>query len=176
MIHKLLQVMKLLFFRLSLEDNGVLIRVQTEDFDITDLYAQLRQQSPNIGSIVTFTGLVRDFQQKADNNKVTALTLEHYPGMTEKSLQEIAQQAKDKWQLDNVIIIHRVGTLVPSEQIVFVGTCSAHREHSFFACQYIMDFLKTSAPFWKKEQTLQGAQWIETKDSDKQATQGWVKK
>lgn len=155
----------------------MLIKVQHEDFDsglVTDYF---RQYAGQVGAIVSFTGLVREFQHQADDpEQVQALTLEHYPGMTEASLQKIAQEAQTKWDLNDVVIIHRVGTLYPADNIVLVATASAHRQHAFESCQYIMDILKTSAPFWKKEETNQGSRWVEAKSSDQDAASQWASK
>lgn len=146
------------------------IRVQTEDFDLSAEYKQLRQASPAIGAIVTFSGLVRDFNVGDD---VTSLFLEHYPGMTEKVLSGICKQARQRWSINDIGVIHRIGELTPSEQIVFVGVSSAHRGDAFQACEFIMDFLKTQAPFWKKEQTLDGDRWVDARDTDSDAAERW---
>ena len=158
----------------------MLISVQHDDFDLTQLHHQLKQHSPKIGAIVTFVGLVRDFNQQNSSNAeqgndddIRSLSLEHYPGMTEKCLTDIATKAQSKWQLDDVMIIHRIGELFPSDNIVFVGVCSAHRQDSFDACQCIMDQLKTTAPFWKKEKTSHGERWVESKQSDYNAADKW---
>lgn len=152
------------------------IKVQTDDFNyqlVQDYFAQ--DTSAEIGAIVTFTGLVRDFQnQPDDKDKVTALTLEHYPAMTEKVLTEIAQEAQNRWRLNDIIVVHRVGTLFPKDNIVLVATASAHRQDAFDACQFVMDFLKTSAPFWKKEETTRGDRWVDARVSDEQAKQKWL--
>lgn len=155
----------------------MLIAVQKEDFDFNQLYRYLEQSKPEVGAIVTFTGLVRDFHKvdNDDTSDVSALTLEHYPGMTEKCLVEIAEQAKSQWQLNDLIILHRIGTLYPGDNIVFVACASAHRKDAFAACQFMMDILKTSAPFWKKEQTSKGARWVESKQSDAKAADKWLK-
>lgn len=147
-----------------------MIRVQTEDFDLGREYQALRQASHSPGAIVTFTGLVRDL---SDRQNITAMELEHYPGMTEKSLQAILDEASQRWSIDQVSVIHRVGKLGPDEQIVFVGVSSAHRRDAFAACQFVMDYLKTRAPFWKKEFTPEGAHWVEAKDSDSRAADEW---
>lgn len=139
------------------------IHVQTEDFDQGALYSQLREHV-GIGAIVTFTGLVREF---SGHNE--PLELEHYPGMTEKSLQAIFNEAQKRWPIDNGAIVHRVGKLNPGEQIVFVGVASAHRAAAFDAAQFMMDQLKTRAPFWKKE----GKQWVAAKETDQQAAEAW---
>lgn len=139
------------------------INVQTADFDQGALYSQLRASS-SIGAIVTFTGLVREF---SGHNE--PLVLEHYPGMTEKSLRAIFDEAKQRWPIDDSVIVHRVGKLNPGEQIVFVGVASAHRAAAFEAAQFLMDQLKTRAPFWKKE----GANWVDAKATDQQAANTW---
>lgn len=149
-----------------------MILVQEQDFDLQHEYETLRQDCPGIGAIVTFVGLMRDFN---DGDNVKSLFLEHYAGMTEKVLANIVEQAKERWQLQTVRIIHRVGELHPSDQIVFVGVSSAHRGDAFAACEFIMDFLKTQAPFWKREQTDQGSRWVDARNSDTDAAQRWNK-
>lgn len=146
------------------------IQVQQEDFDVQQQYQLLRGDSPSIGAIVTFVGLMRDFN---NGDAVHSLFLEHYPGMTDKVLADIAQQAHERWSLQQLRIIHRVGTLQPSDQIVYVGVSSAHRQEAFAACEFIMDFLKTQAPFWKREQTPAGSRWVDARSSDKDAAQRW---
>lgn len=147
------------------------IRIQEHDFSLDAAYQQLRQLSPEkTGAICTFTGLVRDY---GDKEGVTGLYLEHYPGMTESSLQKIVDQAAQKWQFDGVHIIHRVGRLLLSEQIVFVGVCSSHRTDAFSTCEFIMDYLKTEAPFWKKEIDESGSEWVEAKQSDQARREKW---
>lgn len=148
-----------------------MIAVQHEDFDVGRMQAQLRGQNRQIGAIVSFTGLVREF---GDAEDIQALTLEHYPGMTEKALQDIADQAQARWSLQAVVLIHRVGTLQVGEQIVLVMTAAAHRWQAFEAAQYMMDFLKTDAPFWKKEHTASGAHWVEQKQTDVAAKKRWL--
>ncbi|HAF01975.1 MAG TPA: molybdopterin synthase catalytic subunit MoaE [Methylophilaceae bacterium] len=145
------------------------ILVQSEDFDVSDELNLLRQSSPNIGAVVSFVGLVRELNEDA----IQTLTLEHYPGMTEKSLHEIAQQALTRWDVLDVTIIHRVGTLRLQDQIVLVAVTSAHRHNAFLACEFIMDYLKTQAPFWKKEHTQHGEHWVEAKSIDDKASQRW---
>lgn len=147
-----------------------MILVQNEDFDLNTEYEALRQDCPAIGAIVTFVGLVRDFNEGDD---VSSLFLEHYPGMTEKVLQGICDQARERWQLNDMRVIHRIGEMQPSDQIVFVGVSSAHRGDAFAACEFIMDFLKTQAPFWKKEQTPEGGRWVDARDSDTSAADRW---
>ena len=146
------------------------VRVQTEDFDIGAEMLKLRQGNPKIGALASFIGLVRDIN---DNTEVAGMTLEHYPGMTEKALQAIVDEAKRRWDLADVLVIHRVGTLRPTDQIVLVAASSAHRQDAFAACEFMMDYLKTQAPFWKKEQTPTGTRWVEARVSDEQAAQRW---
>lgn len=148
----------------------MLISVQTEDFDVTDVSRQLCGNRKDIGAVVTFSGLVRD--QSPDQNLI-ALELEHYPGMTEKALEEISNLAIERWDIDDLAIIHRVGQLKPGENIVMVVVISAHRKEAFYACEFLMDYLKTKAPFWKKEITKQGEEWVEFKESDQQAAENW---
>jgi len=153
-----------------------MIRVQQEDFSVADLYAGLRAQSPNAGAIVTFTGLVREFYQGAgDGPRVQTLFLEHYPGMTEKALQDIVDQASERWEVIACQVIHRVGELQAGEQIVYVGVAGTHRGEAFAAAEFIMDYLKTRAPFWKRQQTDEGSGWIESRASDDEARSRWEK-
>lgn len=146
------------------------ITVQEQDFDIAREYQGLRSAGHEDGAVVTFTGLVRDFNQNCD---VKGMFLEHYPGMTEKMLEIIVHQARERWSLNNIRIIHRVGQLYPGDQIVYVGVTSAHREAAFAAAEFVMDFLKTQAPFWKKELTSQGSRWVEANEKDQQALKKW---
>ena len=146
------------------------VRVQTEDFDAGWEINQLRKARKDIGAVVSFIGLVRDINE---GDAVSQLTLEHYPGMTEKSLQAIVTQAKARWNIIDVLIIHRVGTLQPCDQIVLVAVSGGHRAEAFSACEFVMDFLKTEAPFWKKEVTPQGEHWVEARESDDVAKQRW---
>ncbi len=146
------------------------IRVQTEDFDLTTEVAQLRALNPKVGAIVTFVGTVRDLNEGAD---VAEMELEHYPGMTEKSLQDIVAQASARWEFFDALVIHRVGPLKPLDQIVLVAITSSHRGEAFAACEFIMDYLKTAAPFWKKEQTPDGARWVDARESDDHALEKW---
>lgn len=146
------------------------IQVQNADFSLDEQYAALRKDGPKIGAIVTFSGLMRDFN---DGDDVSVLELEHYPGMTEKVLADIIEQARARWQLEGVRVIHRIGEMAPNDQIVFVGVSSAHRVDAFAACEFIMDFLKTRAPFWKKEKTAEGQRWVDAKDSDSSAADRW---
>ena len=146
------------------------VRVQHEDFDVGAEIANLRTNNPKIGAVASFIGIVRDLNEGA---AVGSITLEHYPGMTEKSLSAIAEQAKARWTLDDVLIVHRVGTLAPADQIVLVVATSSHRGDAFAACQFVMDYLKTEAPFWKKETTRSGVRWVDARDSDAHARDRW---
>ncbi|ENM5889981.1 molybdopterin synthase catalytic subunit MoaE [Vibrio mimicus] len=145
------------------------VSVQTEDFSVAQEYEAL-SQGTHAGAVVTFIGKVRDMNL-GDN--VMGLHLEHYPGMTEKSLLEICDMAEERWPLQRVRVIHRVGDMHSGDQIVFVGVTSAHRNAAFEACEFIMDYLKTRAPFWKKELTTQESRWIDSRDSDQKAAQRW---
>ncbi|EGV05020.1 molybdopterin converting factor, subunit 2 [Haemophilus pittmaniae HK 85] len=145
------------------------IAVQSQTFDQNAVYQWL-SESHSIGASVIFVGKVRDLNL-GDN--VSSLFLEHYPAMTEKALREIVEEACSRWQLERVSVIHRVGLLHTGDEIVLVGTASAHRGDAYAANEFIMDFLKSKAPFWKKEQTDQGERWIEARDSDKQALTKW---
>ena len=146
------------------------VRVQTEDFDVGAEVNAMRLSNPNIGAVVSFVGQVRDLN---DGDNVASMTLEHYPGMTEKSLESIVEQAKNRWAIEDALVVHRVGELKPLDQIVLVLVASAHRKDAFAACEFMMDYLKTEAPFWKKEQTPSGERWLEAKDSDDQAKSRW---
>jgi molybdopterin synthase catalytic subunit len=148
----------------------VTVRVQREDFDIGAEIAAFRRADPGIGAIASFIGLVRDVNA---GDAVAGMTLEHYPGMTEKALAGIVAEAKHRWDIIDALVIHRVGELKPLDQIVLVVVAGAHRGAAFAACEFIMDYLKTRAPFWKKEQTAQGARWVEARASDDQAAERW---
>ena len=154
------------------------IRVQTEDFDMAAEYRALstapdgETSNASVGAVVTFTGLVRDLYQ---DKTIHAMTLEHYPGMTEKELTRIYDEAMSCWPITKATIIHRVGRLLAGDQIVFVGCASSHREAAFEACHFIMDFLKTDAPFWKAEETDAGISWVDARDTDKTALKKWQK-
>ncbi len=152
-----------------------MISVQVEDFNIADEHQQLRERAGDAGAIVTFTGLVREIYEHGDAGleKIQTLTLEHYPGMTEKALKSIIDAANEKWTLLSTRVIHRVGALKPSDQIVFVGAASAHRQNAFDAARFIMDYLKTEAPFWKKQTTENSEEWIESRQSDIDALEVW---
>lgn len=147
-----------------------MVVIQQQDFDIAAEYQALRASGNGTGAIATFTGLVRDFGDLSD---VTGLFLEHYPGMTEKVISDLIEQASQRWDVRVAKVIHRIGELALGDQIVFVGVCSAHRGDAFAACQYIMDALKTSAPFWKKELSNRGDHWVEQKDSDREQASQW---
>ena len=147
------------------------VRVQIEDFDLTTEIAQLRAGFPKVGAVVNFVGTVRDLN---DGEQVAEMELEHYPGMTEKALEDIIAQAHARWDLFDALVIHRVGPLKPLDQIVLVAVTSAHRGEAFAACEFIIDFLKTEAPFWKKEQTPQGARWVDARVSDDEALKKWA--
>jgi molybdopterin synthase catalytic subunit len=149
------------------------VRVQAEDFDVSREIASLRKGNPRIGAIASFIGVVRDLN---DGDNVAEMTLEHYPGMTEKSIEEIITQARGRWQVMDALVIHRIGTLKPLDQIVLVVVTSAHRGDAFAACEFIMDYLKTQAPFWKKEQTGKGARWVDARAADDVAAQRWDNK
>ena len=147
-----------------------MIRVQTDDFDIGREIARLREGRPEVGAVATFLGTVRDVNRE---QTVRGMTLEHYPGMTEKSLEAIDREARQRWDLIDTTIIHRVGPLEPEDQIVLVAVASAHRGEAFAACEFIMDYLKTRAPFWKKEETPEGARWVDARESDDSAAARW---
>ncbi|WP_372965040.1 molybdenum cofactor biosynthesis protein MoaE [Marinobacter sp.] len=147
-----------------------MISIQTEDFDAGTEYEALRASGSGTGAILTFSGLVRD---SGDLSGVTGLFLEHYPGMTEQVIQNLIDEASRRWSIRQVRVIHRVGQLALSDQIVFVGVCSAHRADAFAAGEFIMDALKTSVPFWKKEITGGAEHWVEQKASDRDRAQSW---
>lgn len=146
------------------------VRVQIEDFDVAEELNALRMSSPDIGAVVNFIGQVRDVN---DGDTIHTLTLEHYPGMTENALLSIENEAKSRWDIKSSLIIHRVGTLKPLDQIVLVAVASGHRGEAFKACEFIMDFLKTKAPFWKKEVTTHGERWVDAKLTDDEAKARW---
>ncbi|WP_144778717.1 molybdenum cofactor biosynthesis protein MoaE [Marinobacter maritimus] len=149
-----------------------MISIQTEDFDSGAEYTALRDSGAGTGAIATFTGLVRD---SGDTQDVSGLFLEHYPGMTEQVIAGLVEEASRRWDVRKARVIHRVGRLLLQEQIVFVGVCSAHRGDAFAACEFIMDALKTSAPFWKKELSEAGEHWVEQKASDVARGEAWDK-
>jgi len=146
------------------------VRVQTGDFDVAREIAALRAGDRRVGAVAAFIGLVRDINDAA---AVTTLTLEHYPGMTEKALARIVDEAKSRWSVYDALVVHRVGELKPTDQIVLVVVTGAHRGEAFAACEFIMDYLKTRAPFWKKEQTPAGERWVEARTSDDDAAARW---
>jgi molybdopterin synthase catalytic subunit len=146
------------------------VRIQTQDFDLSQEIKQLRAGDARVGAVATFVGTVRD---RNDGSDVAAMTLEHYPGMTEKSLEEIIEKAKARWDIFDVLIIHRVGPLNIEDQIVLTAVTSPHRGEAFAACEYVMDYLKTLAPFWKKEDTPEGARWVDARLSDDEALKKW---
>ena len=146
------------------------VRVQTADFDVAQELATLRAADARVGAVVAFIGTVRDVN---DDARVSQLTLEHYPGMTEKALDAIVVKAKERFDIYDALVIHRVGELRPTDQIVLVAVTSAHRGEAFDACRFIIDYLKTEAPFWKKEQTPEGARWVDARTSDDEAIAHW---
>jgi molybdopterin synthase catalytic subunit len=147
-----------------------MIKVQQEDFDVGAELAQLTAGNTKVGGLASFVGLVRDL---ADQGAVSAMTLEHYPGMTEKRLAEIEAEARARWPLESVLMIHRYGKLEPGDRIVLVATTSAHRQAALESCAFLIDWLKTKAPFWKLEEGSKGAAWVEAKASDDRAAEKW---
>ena len=148
-----------------------MIRVQREDFDLGQELAALTAGNHKVGGLAVFVGLVRDL---AGDETVGAMTLEHYPGMTEKMLVRIEQEARERWPLEASLVIHRTGRLEPGERIVLVACASAHRQAAFEACGFLIDWLKTKAPFWKLEEGPAGAKWVEARDSDDAAAMRWA--
>lgn len=146
------------------------VRIQNEDFDVGAELAHLRVGDPTVGAVVSFVGTVRD---NNDGDRVSAMTLEHYPGMTEKAISAIIATAQSRWPIGHALVIHRVGALAPMAQIVLVAVCAAHRGIAFAACEFIIDYLKTEAPFWKKEQTPSGARWVDARAVDDLALAKW---
>ena len=146
------------------------VRIQIEDFDTGAEIAALRRGNPKIGAIASFIGVVRDVNE---GDAVSEMTLEHYPGMTEKAIEEIVTQARGRWHIFDALVIHRVGLLKPTDPIVLVVVTSAHRGDAFAACEFIMDYLKTRAPFWKKEQTGAGVRWVDARATDDIAAERW---
>jgi molybdopterin synthase catalytic subunit len=146
------------------------VRVHEQDFDVSVELAAMRRGNPKIGAIASFVGVVRDINE---GSSVATMTLEHYPGMTEKAITEIIDQARGRWEVLDALVIHRVGTLKPTDQIVLVIVASTHRGDAFTACEFIMDFLKTRAPFWKKEITPNGARWVDARVTDSRAAERW---
>lgn len=147
------------------------VRVQAADFDVGAEIAALRRGNPRIGAVASFVGVVRDVNE---GDAVSVMTIEHYPGMTEKSIEAIIDEARRRWEVYDALVIHRVGTLRPTDQIVLVLVTSGHRGDAFAACEFVMDYLKTRAPFWKKEQTGQGARWVDARTSDDTAAERWA--
>ena len=147
------------------------VRVQQDDFDVGAELAALGAGNHAIGGIASFVGMVREMAGEA---KIGAMTLEHYPGMTERALAEIEAEARQRWPLEACLIIHRYGRLEPGERIVLVATASAHRQAALEACAYLIDWLKTKAPFWKLEETAAGAKWVDARDTDEAATKRWI--
>ncbi|MFT5445960.1 MAG: molybdopterin synthase catalytic subunit [Gammaproteobacteria bacterium] len=148
----------------------VKISIQNEPFDVAAVIDNMRSSDPGVGAIASFVGVCRDIN---DGAGVSDMTLEHYPGMTERAIESIVEQARQRWSLRACEVIHRVGQLAPTELIVLVAVASAHRGDAFAACEFIMDFLKTEAPFWKKETTPQGERWVDARSSDTQALERW---
>lgn len=146
------------------------VRVQTEDFDVGAEIARLRANNPAIGAVASFIGVVRDVN---DDAEVVSMTLEHYPGMTEKALEAIVEQARARWNVDDLLVVHRVGRLAPTDQIVLVVATGAHRGEAFAACEFVMDYLKTEAPFWKRESTAAGERWVDARETDDDARRRW---
>jgi len=146
------------------------VRVQTGDFDIGEEIARLRVGDRGVGAIASFIGTVRDVN---DATTITGLTLEHYPGMTEAALDEIVAEARQRFDIRDALVVHRIGALVPGDQIVLVVVTGAHRGAAFDACEFVMDWLKTRAPFWKKERLPDGERWVEARASDDEAAQRW---
>jgi molybdopterin synthase catalytic subunit len=149
-----------------------MIRVQAEDFDVGAEIEALTRGKTGIGGVASFIGLMRDV---AGDKSVSAMTLEHYPGMTERELERIEQEAGQRWPLIASLVIHRYGRLEPGDRIVLVVTASAHRGAAFAACEFLMDYLKTKAPFWKQEETPEGPRWVAAEASDDQAASRWTK-
>ena len=147
------------------------VRVQTDDFDAGREMAALRAGNTRIGAIASFIGVVRDVN---DGDSVSSMFLEHYPGLTERALEKICAEAASRWKIDDTLIVHRVGELRPTDQIVLVVVTSGHRGEAFAACEFIMDYLKTRAPFWKREQTGSGARWVDARSSDDDAAARWT--
>lgn len=147
------------------------VRVQTEDFDLSTELKKLRTGDSRVGAVAAFVGTVRDCNE---GSKISSMTLEHYSGMTEKSLEDIIAKAKARWDIYDVLIIHRVGYLEVEDQIVLTAVTSAHRGEAFAACEFVMDYLKTLAPFWKKEETDTGSRWVDARLSDDEALKKWL--
>jgi molybdopterin synthase catalytic subunit len=148
----------------------VTVRIQTEDFDVGAEIARMREGHPAVGGIASFVGVVRDVNE---GDRVSDMTLEHYPGMTERSIERIVSEAHRRWNVIDALVVHRVGVLKPTDQIVLVVVASAHRGDAFAACEFIMDYLKTQAPFWKKERTGDATRWVDARSSDDLAAERW---
>ena len=148
------------------------VRIQTADFDLSTEIAALRSGDLEVGAIVSFVGTVRDMN---DGSQVNSMELEHYAGMTEKSLADIIVEAKSRWSIHEALVIHRIGKMLPGEQIVLVAVTGQHRGEAFAACEFIMDYLKTAAPFWKKEATPTGEHWVDARSTDDEAMERWRK-
>ena len=146
------------------------VRIQEEPFDAGTLIAQTHRANPKVGAVASFIGLVRDVNEGSD---VSEMTLEHYPGMTERAIENICREAAERWEVLDARVVHRVGTLRPTDPIVIVVVASGHRGDAFAACEFIMDFLKTRAPFWKKERTGGGERWVAARASDDEAAARW---
>jgi molybdopterin synthase catalytic subunit len=146
------------------------VRIQTADFDAGAEISALRRGNPEIGAVASFIGVCRDAN---DGASVSRMTLEHYPGMTENAIERIIAEARERWEVIDALVVHRVGEMKPTDQIVLVAVAGAHRGEAFAACEFIMDYLKTRAPFWKKEETPKGARWVEARASDDEAAQRW---
>ena len=146
------------------------VRIQREDFDVARELERLRGGDARVGAIASFVGLVRDVNEASE---VRTMTLEHYPGMTEKALAKIVEEARSRWDIVDALVIHRVGELKPGDQIVLAAVAGTHRGEAFAACEFIMDYLKTRAPFWKKEQTPEGERWVEARISDEEKASRW---
>jgi molybdopterin synthase catalytic subunit len=146
------------------------VRIQREDFDAGAEIARLRAGDPRIGAVASFVGVARD---RNDGATVSTMALEHYPGMTEKAIEAIVEQARARWEVAEILVIHRIGTLKPLDQIVLVVVTSGHRGEAFAACEFVMDYLKTEAPFWKKESTPAGERWVDAREADEAARSRW---
>lgn len=146
------------------------VRVQAEDFDVGAEIAALRKGDARVGGVASFIGVVRDLNE---GDRVSEMTLEHYPGMTEAALEKIVAEARSRWDIYDALVVHRVGRLKPTDQIVLVVVTSAHRGEAFQACEFLMDYLKTRAPFWKKEQTSGGGRWVDARAADDTAADRW---
>ncbi len=146
------------------------VRIQEDDFDAGAEMTRLRMDNPKVGAVASFVGVVRDLNE---GDKVCGMMLEHYPGMTERAIEEIIDEARSRWSILDATIIHRVGKLAPTDQIVLVVVSSSHRGDAFSACEFLMDYLKTRAPFWKKEALASGSRWVDARQSDDDAAARW---